>query len=283
MTGSELLKKTRVAVIGAGTIGGAVAETLARTGIQVWATRRNLDRIRHFEEQGITITKDNVEAARQADVVMFVVKPHKLIPLAREVAEELRGKPVLSFAAAIDLELMCRAVPDAHWIRAMSNTAIRVRQAFTMYAPSPQVEESELDLLEELFALMGTSERVDEANLDALTAMAGSGPAYIYTMLEALIFGGLRVGLPRDLTLRAAAYTAIGASELLLSTGKHPAVLRDQVLTPGGVTIDGIYELEDGQIRTAFMNAVKAASEKAQVISRDIRKQTRQELEAQEK
>ena len=283
MTGSEALKRTKVAVIGAGTIGGAIAETLAKAGVQVWATRRNLEKIRHFEEQGITITSDNIEAARQADVIMFVVKPNKLIPLAREVARELEGKPTLSFAAAIDLELMQRAVPEARWVRAMSNTAIRVRQAFTMYAPSEKVSEADLDLLEELFALMGTSERVDEANLDALTAMAGSGPAYIYTMLEALIFGGLRVGLPRDLTLRAAAYTAIGASELLLSTGKHPAVLRDQVLTPGGVTIDGIYELEDGHIRTAFMNAVKAASEKAKVISKDIREQIRQELEEEGK
>lgn len=282
MTGSETLKNTRVAVIGAGTIGGAIAEILARAGVPVWATRRNLEKIRHFEEEGITITTDNAEAARQADVVMFVVKPNKLIPLAREIAGELEGKPTVSFAAAIDLQLMRRAVPGARWVRAMSNTAIRVRQAFTMYAPSEESTEEDLDRLEGLFSLMGTSERVDEVHMDALTAMAGSGPAYIYTMLEALILGGLRVGLPRDLTLRAAAYTAIGASELLLSTGKHPGVLRDEVLTPGGVTIDGIYELEDGQVRTAFMNAVKAASEKARIISKDIREQIRQDLEDEE-
>jgi pyrroline-5-carboxylate reductase len=109
--------------------------------------------------------------------------------------------------------------------------------------------------------------------------MSGSGPAYIFTVIEAMIYGALREGLPRNLALMAAAHTVIGASCLLLETGKHPAELRDMVLTPGGVTIDGIYELEESRIRTAFMKAIGAASARARTLSADARAQAMQDIE----
>ncbi len=273
-----VLESLKVAVIGAGTIGSALARELALAGCEVRATRRRLDRVRDLEELGVHLTSDNVEAVGGADIVFVVLKPHKVVPVLQAVGGALEGKLAVSLAAALDLALLRQAFPGVRWIRAMSNTAIPVRQAFTMYAPSPEVTDRDLAVVQAVFGLLGTYEEVEDGYMDALTAMAGSGPAYIYTMLEALIYGGLRVGLPRDLTLRAAAHTAIGASRLLLSSGEHPAVLRDQVVTPGGVTIEGIFALEEGQIRTAFMNAVKAATEKSLVLAEETRRKIRDDL-----
>ncbi|MBL3591969.1 MAG: pyrroline-5-carboxylate reductase [Synergistaceae bacterium] len=272
------LETLKVAVIGAGTIGGALARELALAGCQVRATRRRLEKVKDLEDLGVYLTSDNVEAVTGSDVVFVVLKPHKVVPVLEAVGEALEGRPVVSLAAALDLDLLRQAFPAVRWIRAMSNTAIPVRQAFTMYAPSPETTERDLAIVQAVFGLLGSYEEVEDGYMDALTAMAGSGPAYIYTMLEALIYGGLRVGLPRDLTLRAAAHTAIGASRLLLTSGEHPAVLRDQVVTPGGVTIEGIFALEEGQIRTAFMNAVKAATEKSQDLAEETRRKIRKGL-----
>lgn len=272
------LETLKVAVIGAGTIGGALARELALAGCEVRATRRRLEKVKDLEDLGVYLTSDNVEAVTGSDVVFVVLKPHKVVPVLEAVGEALEGRPVVSLAAALDLDLLRQAFPAVRWIRAMSNTAIPVRQAFTMYAPSPETTERDLAIVQAVFGLLGSYEEVEDGYMDALTAMAGSGPAYIYTMLEALIYGGLRVGLPRDLTLRAAAHTAIGASRLLLTSGEHPAVLRDQVVTPGGVTIEGIFALEEGQIRTAFMNAVKAATEKSQDLAEETRRKIRKGL-----
>lgn len=273
-----VLETLKVAVIGAGTIGGALARELALAGCEVRATRRRLEKVKDLEDLGVYLTSDNVEAVTGSDVVFVVLKPHKVVPVLEAVGEALEGRPVVSLAAALDLDLLRQAFPAVRWIRAMSNTAIPVRQAFTMYAPSPETTERDLAIVQAVFGLLGSYEEVEDGYMDALTAMAGSGPAYIYTMLEALIYGGLRVGLPRDLTLRAAAHTAIGASRLLLTSGEHPAVLRDQVVTPGGVTIEGIFALEEGQIRTAFMNAVKAATEKSQDLAEETRRKIRKGL-----
>lgn len=275
------LERLKVAVIGAGTIGSALARELAMAGCEVRATRRRLEKVRSLEEIGVYLTSDNREAVEGSDIVFVVLKPHKVVPVLKAVGDVLRDKPVVSLAAALDLDLLRRAIPHVRWIRAMSNTAIPVREAFTMFAPSPETTAEDRAVVEAVFGLLGSYEEVEDGYMDALTAMAGSGPAYIYTMLEALIYGGLRVGLPRDLTLRAAAHTAIGASQLLLASGEHPAVLRDQVLTPGGVTIEGIFALEEGQIRTAFMNAVKAATEKAIVLADETRRKINADLPAQ--
>jgi pyrroline-5-carboxylate reductase len=154
-----------------------------------------------------------------------------------------------------------------------------VKKGFTVYTPSKNLSEENIVLLEELLQTTGFVEKVEERFMDPLTAMSGSGPAYIYIVIEALTYGGLRVGIPRDLACKAAASTAIGASELLLAAGEHPAELRDQVTTPGGTTIEGIYELEDAQIRTAFMNAVTAATERGHQLAKEIREEALKQIQ----
>ena len=264
--------RAKIAIIGAGTIGGALARALGPDW-PVTATRRDLKKARSLEGLGVRLTSDNRSAAAWADVVLLAVKPRQVVPVLQELADVTAGKTVISFAAAISLDIMNRAAPGTRFVRAMTNTAVEIRRGYTVYACSDLVEEADLALAEEILAHLGETQAVDESHLDVLTAMAGSGPAYLYTVVEALIYGALRMGLPRDLALRSAAHTLIGASELLLASGKHPAELRDSVVTPGGVTIEGLYELEEGKVRTAFINAVCSASKQARKLAEEARTQ----------
>ncbi|MDI9391056.1 MAG: pyrroline-5-carboxylate reductase [Synergistota bacterium] len=273
----DSLKDYKIAVIGAGIIGGAIADALSPY-CQVMATRRSKEKLEEIKKRGIETTQDNVAAATWADVVMVAVKPKQVVPVLQEITSAIEDKLVISFAAAISLDIMRRVAPRSRFIRAMTNIAAIVRKGYTVYAYGGEVLQKDIALAEAIFANLGEARAVDEQFLDVLTAMSGSGPAYIYTVVESMIYGALRMGLPRDLALQAAAHTAIGASHLLLVSGKHPAELRDLVVTPGGVTIEGIYELEESRIRTAFMKAISAASVKAQQFSEDARVQAEKTL-----
>jgi pyrroline-5-carboxylate reductase len=247
--------------------------------VEVTATRRKVEKLEPLRRKGIRITRDNREAASWADVVILAVKPKQMVPLLQEIRDRLAGKLVISFAAAISMDIMARVVPEARFVRAMTNTSVLIRKGYTVYAPGPDLSEEDLSLAEALFEGLGTAQQVEEQYMDVLTAMSGSGPAYIYTVVESMIYGALRVGLPRDLALQAAAHTAIGASHLLLTSGRHAAELRDMVVTPGGVTIEGIYELEESRIRTAFMKAISAASAKAEELAQAARAQAERQME----
>ncbi|WP_232619077.1 pyrroline-5-carboxylate reductase [Acetomicrobium sp. S15 = DSM 107314] len=271
------LKDYKIAVIGAGIIGGAIADALAPY-CQVMATRRSKEKLEEIKKKGIETTQDNIAAATWADVVVVAVKPKQVVPVLQEITSAVEDKLVISFAAAISLDIMRRVAPRSRFIRAMTNIAAIVRKGYTVYAYGGEVLQKDIALAEAIFANLGEARAVDEQFLDVLTAMSGSGPAYIYTVVESMIYGALRMGLPRDLALQAAAHTAIGASHLLLASGRHPAELRDLVVTPGGVTIEGIYELEESRIRTAFMKAISAASVKAQQFSEDARVQAEKTL-----
>jgi len=264
--------RAKIAIIGAGTIGGALARALGPEW-PVTATRRDLKKARSLEGLGVRLTSDNRSAAAWADIVLLAVKPRQVVPVLQELADVTADKTVISFAAAISLDIMNRAAPGTRFVRAMTNTAVEIRRGYTVYACSGLVEDADRALAEEILAHLGETQAVDESHLDVLTAMAGSGPAYLYTVVEALIYGALRMGLPRDLALRSTAHTLIGASELLLASGKHPAELRDSVVTPGGVTIEGLYELEEGKVRTAFINAVCSASTQARKLAEEARTQ----------
>jgi pyrroline-5-carboxylate reductase len=264
-------RRLKVAILGVGTIGGAVAMALS-PHFDVCATRRRGSIAPGLIEAGVEEAPSNREAAGWADLVILSVKPKQVMPVLEEISSVEGPRLLISLAAAMPtwiLERICH-IPV---IRAMTNTACRIRRGYTVYANGRGVSQAEEDLARDVFRSMGSFDRVDEQHLDVLTAMAGSGPAYIYTVLEAMILGALKVGLPRDIALKAAAHTAIGASCLLLDSGDHPAELRDQVITPGGVTIEGLYELEEGRVRTAFMRAVFAASAKAVELAETVRGQ----------
>ncbi|MCD6559818.1 MAG: pyrroline-5-carboxylate reductase [Palaeococcus sp.] len=259
-----------IAVIGAGTIGSAVAKALAEEGYNVVATRRKIEQVKWLEEYGVEILKDNKVAAEKADVVILTVKPNKVRKVLEEIKPAVEGKILISFAAGLSLNFL-KSLVNARIVRAMPNIAVLVKESFTAYT-ADGLSKREIELVEKIFSAFGKCMRVEEEYMDAITGLSGSGPAYASVFLESLIYGGLKVGLPRDIALLASAQTLLGTAKLLLETNLHPAQIRDMVITPGGTTIDGIFELEDSRVRTAIMKAVDAATEKSKILSLEVGK-----------
>lgn len=259
-------------VIGAGTIGRAIIESLLNAGFQgkIIATRRDIDKIADLRVKGVEVTSDNRLAARNADLVMICVKPLDVKRVLSEIVEEVRGKLVISFAAAVPLRFLKKIAPESRFIRAMPNVAVLVQESFTAYCCDEDVAEEDKRKAEEVFRAMGKYLEVDERYMDPITGLSGSGPAYIAIIIESLMYAGLKVGLPRDIALISSIQTVLGTAKLALKTSKHIAELKDMVVTPGGVTIEGIFELEDKRIRTAIMRAVEAATEKSAKITKLI-------------
>lgn len=262
----------KVAVIGSGVIGGAIVKSLLKKGYSgsVIATRRDIQKLRELESLGAITTANNKEAADNADIIFLCVKPNDIRKVLGEIGEQVEGKLVISTAATIPLKFYKSIVPKAKFVRTMPNIAVLVQESFTAYCCDEDVTPDDKKRVEEILNIMGSSQEVEEKHMDAITALSGSGPGYISIIIEALMYAGLRVGLPRNLALHSSAQTVLGTGKLILETQEHPAKIKDMVTTPGGTTIEAIYELEGSQIRQALMKAVKEASEKCQKIRKDI-------------
>ena len=258
----------RVGVIGAGQIGSAIAKALATSGkYRVIASRRNGDKIKHLEDLGVEVTRDNRLVARSSNVVFLAVKPHKVAEVLGEVSDLLEGKILISVAAAIPVSKIESMAPKAKVIRAMPNVGLMVKASFTAYCRGSNVNEEDMKIVHEILGELGEYVEVDEELMDAITALSGSGPAYVALLIEAMAYAGLKVGLPRDLAYRSSAYTVYGTAKLFLEEGLHPSTIKEMVLTPGGTTIEGIFYLEEGGVRTAVMKAVEAATRRAKEIA----------------
>ena len=261
------VKGTRIAVVGAGTIGSAIVKSLLRKGFEnIIATRRQADRLKELADLGATVSSDNKGAVAKADVVVLCVKPSDALRVLEEIREEAAGKPIISVAAALPLQLLKMRAPRSRFIRAMPNMAVLVQESFTAYCVDGDVTAEDRERAEEVFETMGRYREVAETYMDAITGLSGSAPAYLAIVVEALMYAGLKVGLPRDLALASSAQSLVGLGKLIQETGKHPAELKDLVVTPAGVTIEAIYQVESGGIRTAIMNGVEAATKKSQTI-----------------
>jgi pyrroline-5-carboxylate reductase len=262
----------KIAVIGTGTIGKAIVQSLIRGKYdgKIIATRRRIQKIEDLEELGVKITSDNSSAAKEANMILLCVKPRDVKGVLNEMREEVKGKVVVSLVAAIPLRYLKENAPGARFIRAMPNVAVLVQEAFTAYCTDKDITKEDKENVEEIFKAMGKYLEVEERDMDAITGLSGSAPAYIFTIIEAMMYAGLKVGLPRDLSLFSSAQTVLGSGKLALETNIHSAELKDMVVTPGGVTIEGIYELEDSRIRTAIMRAVEAATLKSKKITEEI-------------
>jgi len=261
-----------IAVIGAGVIGGAIVKSLLKGGYKgkIIATRREIEKLKELERLGAIITTKNREAAKNSAIIFLCVKPNDVGNVLREIIEEIEGKLVISTAATIPLEFYKKIVPKAKFVRTMPNVAVLVQEAFTAYCCDENVTLDDKKNVEEILNMMGISQEVEEKHMDAITALSGSGPGYISIIIEALMYAGLRVGLPRDLSLSSSAQTVLGTGKLVLETQEHPAKIKDMVTTPGGTTIEAIYELEGSQIRQALMKAVEEATKKCQAIREKI-------------
>jgi pyrroline-5-carboxylate reductase len=257
-----------ISVIGAGVIGGAIARRLieSRAADRVIATRRRVERLKPLEEFGVIATRDNRWAAGEADVIFLCVKPNDVGGVLEGVKDLVEGKLIVSTAAIIPLSYYRSIAPGAKYVRMMPNIATLVGESFTAYTCDDAVTEEDKELVRRLLSTLGPCEEVEEKHLDAITGLSGSGPAYIAIVIDALLYAGLKVGLPRELALRSSAQAVLGTAKLILEGHLDTSKVKEMVTTPGGTTIEGIYQLEDSGIMTAFMRAVESATEKCRLL-----------------
>ncbi len=258
------------AIIGAGTMGSAIAIALKNNGFNVVATRRSVNKMEDLKNIGIETTSDNRGAIVKSDSVIFSLKPGETVMMIQEMKEELKGKLVISICASLPISKIESLLPESTVIRAMTNVASRVGGGFTAYCISDKVTDEEEKEALDVLRCFGEVEKIEERYMDALTPISGSGPAYIFTVIEAMVYAGLKVGLPRELALRASYQTILGSAKLVAESGDSLSALKETVITPGGVTIEALYELEDSRITTAFMKAIEAAADKARRGSLDF-------------
>lgn len=263
----------RLAVIGFGKIGSIVMQGMLNQGLftkrQVYATVQHPDRAKKLSaDLGLKVTTDNLAAVRNADVVIIAVKPQLVGQVMEQIAPVITAKQLLiSVAASVPTTYMEQRLPtNVRIIRAMPNTPSMVGSGMTALCKGQFATQSDVDLALSLFNTIGRTVVVDEKHMDAITGLSASGPAFIYIILESLAEGGVKVGLPRDLATTLAAQTALGAAKMVQETGHHPALLKDQVTTPAGCTIDGILELEEGGLRVTLIKAVVKAAMRAKEL-----------------
>jgi len=259
-----------VAVLGVGKIGEAAARAIARSNgvAHVIATKRNTSSIRKPLPSKIQLSTDNREAARKADVIVIAVKARDARELLENISKFTDGKLVVSLMAAISIAKLERYLPKAKVVRAMTNMAVVVREAITAYSPGRRVSQSDKEEVRRLLGNFGEVVELPESQLDAVTALSGSGPAYIAILIDALVLAGLKVGLPRETAFKLATQTIVGTAKLLQETDMEISELRDAVTTPAGTTIAAIYQLEKGSFRTSVIDAVEAATKAAEGVAK---------------
>jgi pyrroline-5-carboxylate reductase len=259
-----------VAVIGAGKIGEAVARSIAKSEkvSKVIVTKRNISTIKRLQSEKFLVTANNAEAAKKADLILVAVKAGDARHVLEEISSFTGGKIVISLMAAISIKKLETALPDALIVRSMPNIAATIGEAITAYSPSQKLNKKEIEQVRSILGCFGDYIEVPESLMNAVTALSGSGPAYIAVLIEAMVSAGLKVGIPRDIAFKLVTKTLTGTADLLSENKVHPAELRDAVTTPAGTTIAGIYELEKGSLRTSIMNAVDAATLAAEKVAK---------------
>lgn len=268
MTGKLAGKK--LAVLGTGKLGGILLRAYLNQGL--FAPKRVSGTVKHGEkaaalkkELGVSVTTENRKAVHGADIVLLGVKPQVVGEVLKEIAPELSPKTlVISVAASVPTSYIEQRVGGkVPVVRAMPNTPATVGCGMTGICRGAHAGAEHLEMARAMFDAVGRTVVVDEKNMDAVTGLSASGPAFAYIILESLAEAGVKVGLARDVATLLAAQTMKGAASVVLETGDHPALLKDAVTTPAGCTIDGILELEEGKLRVTLIKAVVKATSRA--------------------
>lgn len=228
------------------------------------------DRLAHLHQSYGVLQKGNVEAAREADIVILSVKPQVVERVLFEIAPVVDGtKLVISIAAGIVIARIEKALKDgSHVVRVMPNTPALVLAGAAALAGGKNATSGDLALTQSIFSSVGRAVIVEEKLMDAVTGLSGSGPAYVFMIIDALSDAGVKMGLSRQLALELAAQTVYGAAKMVLETKEHPGKLRDMVTSPGGTTIEGLHALEKGKLRATLMNAVEAATTRSRELGK---------------
>jgi pyrroline-5-carboxylate reductase len=276
----------RIAILGAGNMGASLLAGLLKTQVvapsDVTATTGSPSRAEMLSRQfGVTaLARANRDAAAQADVIFLAVKPHAVPKLMHEIREVLRPQQIIvSLAAAVPMSVIEKRLPQpAAVIRAMPNIPVVVEEGAIALTSNSHATATQREQIERLFRAVGVVCWVEEDQMDAVTALSGSGPAYVYMVIEAFIAGGVKMGLSREIATRLAEQTVLGAAKHVRQSLLHPAILRDEVITPGGTTIVAIHELERHGLRSMLISAIESATKHA----RDRGRALVQKLEAED-
>ncbi len=263
----------RIAIIGTGRMGEALLSGLLRSEwvepSQVTCTVRREERCRELiDAYGVSATTDNVAALGDADVVVLAVKPQSSSALLPTIGEAFHaGQTVISMMAGITTaDIEAHLPDDVPVVRVMSNTPVQVDEAMSAIAAGAHAGEEDLKIASDVLSHVGRVVEVSEEYLDAVTALSGSGPAYVFLLAEAMIDAGILLGLPRDVSTELIVQTFYGSAKMLRETGRHPVELREMVTSPGGTTIAAIRELEQARVRAAFLNAIEAAKKRSEEL-----------------
>ena len=263
----------RMVIIGGGNIGTAILRGILKAQVaqhdQIVLAEINPDRAAELsEEYGIQTVTDCREAG-PAQVALLAVEPRETLGVVRELNGVITSQSVLiSVAAGITLQQLSTALPQNQpSIRAMPNSPVLIGQGVTAIAAGPNATKSHVQTAKQIFGAVGLVVEIEEHLLNAVTALSGSGPSYVYVFIEALIDAGVRVGLDRKTAYTLAAQTVMGSARLALETGKHPAVLKEMVTSPGGTSIAALHSMESAGFRGAIMDGVKAAHDRARELA----------------
>jgi len=271
------LSDKKLAVLGAGKLGGILLRAYLKQGLfvssRVTATVKHAEKAAALaKELGVAVTTDNRKAVKGADIILVSVKPQAVTELLKEIAPEIGPKMlVVSVAASVPTSYLEQQLAAASGgkgnkvavVRAMPNTPAAIGCGMTAICRGTHAGPGHLEIARSMFDAVGRTVVVDEKNMDAVTGLSASGPAFAYIILESLAEAGVKVGLPRGVATLLAAQTMKGSASVVLETGEHPALLKDAVTTPAGCTIDGILELEEGKLRVTLIKAVVKATSRA--------------------
>jgi pyrroline-5-carboxylate reductase len=264
----------KIAFIGTGAMGGAIARGLVARGVcagdQLYLSDIRREWVEGIaEELGARVADDNLAAVRAADVLLLAVKPQVFPEVGLSLAPAVTSRHlVISIMGGVEVGTIERTLGEAvPVVRVMPNILAEVGAAYSVYAPGQHVTGEHRHIVEQLLGAVGEVEAADEKLLDAVTGLSGSGPGFVFVMMEALADGGVKAGLPRPLALKLAAHTLLGSAKMFLETGQHPGALKDKVTSPGGTTIAGIAEMEAGGVRSALIRAVDTAARRSRELS----------------
>jgi len=267
-----MLIDKKIAFLGGGNMAEALIKGMLSADVaksrQIVVTDTAPARRDYLKKYNINLAQSNQEAVQQAEIVLLCVKPQVMDAVLAEIAAAAGpSKLVISIAAGITISRIENALmANPRVIRVMPNTPALVLSGAAGLAKGSSATDEDMAQALEIFGAVGRAVVVDEKLMDAVTGLSGSGPAYVFTVIEALSDAGVKVGIPRPLALELAAQTVFGSAKMVLETREHPAKLRDMVTSPGGTTIAGMHELEKGKLRAVLMNAVEAATNRSREL-----------------
>lgn len=248
-------------------IGGLLSSGYAQGG-DISVSDKDVKKIEHWQDSGVNIAKNNSEAAKNSDVVIFAVKPNILPAVLAEVKDDLSGKIIISIAAGTTISAIEKIIGgDKKIVRVMPNTPARVNCGMAVICPSKNASDDDTEIVSGIFDAVGASVVLDEKYINAATALHGSSPAYIYMLIDAMADSGVKYGIPKDVSLKIVAKAVEGSAKMVSETGEHPAKLCDDVCSPGGTTIAAVQELERRGFKAAVQGAIDACVHKAESLS----------------